>query len=117
MNCNSSIVVPKGAESRRKCLRLAWYYRDALISHGASEVLKERLCTSSDAYKAVFCRTCGNLAISNALSQTQTCRCCGNDAKFGTCTVPYAYRLLQNLLAGAALSLRFKLRETEQGMQ
>ena len=104
---------PIGGRARQGGLRLGEMERDALISHGASEVLKERLCTSSDAYKAVFCKTCGNLAISNALSQTQTCRCCGNDAKFGTCTVPYAYRLLQNLLAGASLSLKFKLREAE----
>jgi len=106
---------PIGGRSRQGGLRFGEMERDALISHGASEVLKERLCTSSDAYKAVFCKTCGNLAISNALSQTQTCRCCGNSAKFGTCTVPYAYRLLQNLLAGASLSLRFKLNEVEQG--
>lgn len=87
---------------------------DSLISHGASEVLTERLCTSSDAYKAVFCKTCGNIAISSAQTQAQTCRCCGNAGKFGTCQIPYAFRLLQNLLAGAALSIRFKLREKEE---
>lgn len=102
---------PIGGRSRSGGLRFGEMERDALISHGASETLTERLCTSSDAYKAVFCKTCGNIAISSTVTQTQNCRCCGNAGKFGTCLIPYAFRLLQNLLAGAALSIRFKLRE------
>jgi DNA-directed RNA polymerase II subunit RPB2 len=102
---------PVGGRSRGGGLRTGEMERDAFISHGATAVLTERLCTSSDAYKAVYCRECGQIAISDAISQQQICRCCGNNAKFGTCEIPYAYRLLQNMLAGAAINMRFKLKE------
>jgi len=105
---------PVGGRSRGGGLRAGEMERDSFISHGASAVLTERLCTSSDAFRTVFCKECGRIAISDSLSQTQSCRCCGNNAKFGTCEIPYAYRLLQNMLAGAAISLRFKLKEKGQ---
>ncbi len=35
--------------------------RDALIAHGVSYILKERLLNSSDAHLALICKNCGNL--------------------------------------------------------
>lgn len=79
--------------------------RDAVISHGASSVTKERLMLTSDAYQTVFCKTCGNFAVHDATTNRyKTCRLCGKD-EFGRVTIPYAYKLLIHLLGGAGISL------------
>ena len=88
--------------------------RDALISHGASAVLQERLCLSSDAYKPVFCQNCGTIAIANHITKQYICRVCGDQSSFGTCTIPYAYKLLTQLLAGAGVKLSMKMRVDKQ---
>jgi DNA-directed RNA polymerase beta subunit len=87
--------------------------RDSLISHGASSVLRERLCDVSDAYRTVWCQTCGTIAISDAISETYMCRNCKTKANFGTVTIPYAYKLLVHMLNGAGLNMTLGLRRTE----
>lgn len=104
---------PIGGRPRRGGLRSGEMEKDAFVTHGATSVVMERLCTSSDAYKAVFCKECGRISISDALTQTQFCRCCNNTTNFGTCQIPFAYRLLQNLLSGANISIRYKLKENK----
>ena len=79
--------------------------RDAVLSHGAAAVTQERLCLSSDAYKTVFCATCGTIAISDQQFGTYLCKSCGDKATFGTCTIPYAYKTFIQQLAGAGLRL------------
>lgn len=80
--------------------------RDNLISHGGSSMLQERMCTSSDAYKSVFCYTCGTIAISDIINKTFICRRCVGKAEFGTCTIPYTFKLLTHTLAAAGFDMR-----------
>ena len=87
--------------------------RDSLISHGASAVLRERLCDVSDAYKTVWCQTCGTIAISDAITNEYKCRQCKSKGNFGTVTIPYAYRLLSVVLNGAGLNMKLGLRKAE----
>lgn len=82
--------------------------RDAIISHGASAFLRERLCLVSDPYEAIYCSTCGTIAITS--EDKVVCRNCDDEAKFGTCTIPYSFKLLMQLLAGAGLSMKFKMK-------
>jgi DNA-directed RNA polymerase beta subunit/intein/homing endonuclease len=86
--------------------------RDAIISHGASAFLQERLCLVSDAYETVYCSTCGTIAISNVVEDKYVCRTCEDEAKFGVATIPYAFKLLSQLLAGANFNIAFKMCET-----
>lgn len=97
---------PVGGRARGGGQRFGEMERDAIISHGASEFLKERLCSVSDAFKTVFCSTCGSIAISN-VDEKFICRSCGPQAQFGTCEIPYAYKLMTHLLAGAGFNLSF----------
>lgn len=82
----------------------------ALASHGGSAMLRERLCDSSDAYRAVFCTTCGNLAISDAKNKLVSCRLCKREGNFGIVTIPYVFKVLIQLLNGVGLSMLLKLR-------
>ena len=88
--------------------------RDAIISHGASAFLQERLCLVSDAYETVYCATCGTIAISNIVEDKYICRTCEDKAKFGVATIPYAFKLLSQLLAGANFQIAFKMCETKK---
>jgi DNA-directed RNA polymerase beta subunit len=100
---------PVGGRARKGGQRFGEMERDAIISHGASEFLKERLCTVSDAYQTVYCSGCGTIAIANHTSDKFVCRTCNDNAKFGTCTIPYAYKLLTHMLAGAGFNLQFDM--------
>lgn len=85
---------PLEGRSRDGGLRFGEMERDAMISHGNSMFLKERLCDQSDPYKAPICAECGNI------STTKTkCLTCGND-KISMVGIPYASKLvLQELNA------------------
>ena len=102
---------PTGGRARKGGQRVGEMERDAIISHGAAEFLRERLCTVSDAYTPVYCSTCGTIAIANHADIKFICRTCGDKAKFGTCTIPYAYKLLTHKLAGAGFNLTFEMSE------
>lgn len=104
---------PVGGRKHRGGIRFGEMERDALISHGAPAVLQERLCKSSDAYKPVFCQTCGTIAIANHISKQYVCRACGDDAQFGTCTIPYSFKLLTQLLAGAGIKISLGMAQVE----
>lgn len=94
--------------------RIGEMERDSIISHGASAFLQERLCLVSDAYETVYCSTCGTIAISNIVDDKYICRTCEDKAKFGAATIPYAFKLLSQLLAGANFQIAFKMCETKK---
>ena len=78
---------PLEGRSRDGGLRFGEMERDAIISHGASQLLKERLFDMSDPYQMYICKTCGIIAHTTSL-----CTSCKDDVilvKF-----PYASKLL-----------------------
>jgi DNA-directed RNA polymerase II subunit RPB2 len=86
--------------------------RDAILSHGASNFLYERLITMSDAYTATFCAHCGDFAkfIINGSSGRGECRVCdekGLPKDVRKKTIPYVYKLLVQLMMGAQILIRF----------
>jgi len=88
--------------------------RDAILAHGASFFLKERLCDLSDAFKTVACSNCGNFATPKTIENKVICNNCTNEEgedTFGQITVPYAFTLLRNLLAGLNIELKFDFKE------
>lgn len=85
---------PVEGRSRDGGLRFGEMERDAIIVHGTSRFLKERLFDMSDPYNVVVCTKCG------MISATQTdCKGCGDD-KVRMINIPYAAKLLfQELMA------------------
>jgi DNA-directed RNA polymerase II subunit RPB2 len=94
-------------------LRFGEMERDSLISHGASAMLLDRLMACSDAYRTVWCQTCGTIAISDAVSQTSMCRKCKDKGNFGNLTIPYVYKLLIHLLNGLGINVTHGLQVLE----
>ena len=90
-------------------LRCGEMERDALIAHGVSRFLKERLMDMSDAYTCWVCDICGLFAtrkikLSNKKypqpDDTYYCMSCRNTTQISQIALPYACKLLfQELLA------------------
>jgi DNA-directed RNA polymerase II subunit RPB2 len=90
-------------------LRVGEMERDAMISHGATGILIDRLMIVSDKYRAVFCRKCGNFSISNSLKKEVKCPIHGNDPKlFGTLTFPYIFKLIIHMLIMLGMNVVIK---------
>ena len=79
---------PLEGRSRDGGLRFGEMERDAMIVHGNSRFLKERLFDMSDPYSVIICSLCGMISS----SQTE-CRGCKED-KLCTINLPYAAKLL-----------------------
>ena len=85
---------PVEGRSRDGGLRFGEMERDAVIAHGASSFLKERLFDHSDAYKLPVCKKCGVMATINYETNDGTCQICKNDKEVVNTEIPYACKLL-----------------------
>ncbi len=85
-------------------LKLGEMEKDALISHGASLLLKERF--SSDQTTALVCTTCGYLADPYLFNYRSKCPVCSN-TKFDEVEVAYAFKLFMNELRSLGISPSF----------
>jgi DNA-directed RNA polymerase beta subunit len=100
---------PVGGRAYEGGLKIGEMERDAIISHEAIENLWERLCGVSDKYTTVACQECGRIAISNSNTRVSICMQCGDKARFGVITIPYAIKLLNSLLSACNFDPTFDL--------
>lgn len=90
-------------------IRLGEMERDALLAHGASFIVQERLLHSSDEAKSLVCAKCGSLLAPMILPLRGTltdgqirqahCRDCGTGVEVDVVTLPYVFQYLTNELA------------------
>ncbi len=100
---------PPDGRARDGGLRMGEMEKDALLAHGLSKFLKEKLMDTSDAYTTYVCDICGLFAqrILNKNNQTYTttndlhfCPACSNYTRISKIMIPYAFKLvLQELMA------------------
>ena len=109
-------------------IRLGEMERDALLSHGVSFCLHDRLMNSSDSHLAYVCADCGELLPVRATKRssdivavahkafhevssraTQTCINCNSSTGVRSIHLPYIYRYLCNELAGMGIKISLKL--------
>jgi DNA-directed RNA polymerase II subunit RPB2 len=79
---------PVEGRSRDGGLRFGEMERDAIIVHGTSRFLKERLFDMSDPYNVIICSKCGMITPSQS-----DCKGCKDD-KIVKINIPYAAKLL-----------------------
>ena len=88
-------------------IRFGEMERDSLISHGATSTLLERLFLVADPYSTVFCRNCGNLAISRSSEGKQVfiCRICKAKGKemYGDLPIPYVMKYISHMMIGLCM--------------
>lgn len=120
---------PVEGRSRDGGLRFGEMEHGCLISYGVSELLKERMLDSSDAYELPLCMTCGFFAIpmrpddrsrfgwfdAEQLKRGQGmmlqsgmpyCPSCCSTENIGVIRVPYAFKLLVQELYGMLVAVR-----------
>jgi len=90
-------------EGRRRDggLKFGEMERDALIAHGASQMLLERLFKFADDFSVTVCFSCGEIVTG------QTCKtCCAATARV---EVPYIFKLIKQELGAMNLKLQLRL--------
>ena len=114
---------PVEGRAREGGLRFGEMERDCIISHGAANVLSERLFEQSDPFVATVCSKCGLLAQPVAdktlLRQKRPfCRVCNDHTSVQDVRMPYAFKLLlQELMAmNIAARLRLKCEQTDRAV-
>jgi len=91
---------PTEGRAREGGLRFGEMERDAMISHGLSQFLKERFMETSDQYFVHICDNCGLFARKVIDSNHYICDSCRETKKISTVALPYAFKLMvQELLA------------------
>lgn len=94
--------------------------RDALIAHGTSYLLKDRLLDCSDVSKARVCTSCGSIlspyleklrmgSVTDASERNRrwTCKACKQKDSVQTITLPFVFRYLVAELS--AMNIKVKL--------
>lgn len=93
--------------------------RDALIAHGVSYILKERLLNSSDASESIICTNCKSMISTYEKSdkfnrkQQRVCITCDQEGVFQEkkkVIIPYVLRYLVNELAAMNIKINFNLK-------
>jgi DNA-directed RNA polymerase II subunit RPB2 len=101
---------PMSGRSNEGGLKVGEMERDALVSHGSSALLRERLCDVSDVYNLPVCQ-CGVIAITNHEEKLYKCTACGPNTKIGVIRIPYVVKLLLHWLNVAGIHMKFKVSE------
>ena len=127
---------PVKGRKRHGGIRLGEMERDALLSHGVSFCLQDRLMNCSDSHLAFVCANCGSLLTVQAdaardslltagtqqilnggvrgggaggAGVKQTCKQCSSGKHVKAIYLPYVYRYLTNELAGMGIKLSLTL--------
>jgi DNA-directed RNA polymerase II subunit RPB2 len=116
--CQTATRQPVEGRAKNGGLRVGEMERDAIISHGCSEVLRDRLCVNSDLFETVVCKKCGflsepaipekNKKILDILHQRPYCRFCQSHDHVVKVEIPYAMKTLWQELLACHIHLKLK---------
>lgn len=102
---------PLEGRSKEGGLRFGEMERDAVISHGAANMLKDRMFYNSDPYRVHVCKLCGTICQSDLEKQRFLCKCIdgGNTTEIAQVFIPYACKLFFQELMSMNIVPRIKL--------
>lgn len=107
---------PTEGRARDGGLRFGEMERDCVISHGASELLRDRLLDNSDPSVATICGGCGLLAqpaaeTTHVRHKEARCRNCESGKCVKDMRCPHAFRLMLQELMAMNIAVRFEFGE------
>ncbi|XP_077268648.1 RNA polymerase I subunit Rpl135 isoform X1 [Temnothorax americanus] len=95
-------------------IRFGEMERDALISHGCSYLLQDRLFHCSDKITTLACQKCGSLLGPELIVKSmyyedeKRCRLCGEEDTVEEIEIPYIFRFLLIQLASCNINVKIK---------
>lgn len=99
---------PTEGRAREGGLRFGEMERDAMISHGLSQFLKERFMETSDSYIIHICNNCGLFARKVIDSNYYICDSCKESKDISQVALPYAFKLMVQELMSINILPRIK---------
>jgi DNA-directed RNA polymerase II subunit RPB2 len=100
---------PAEGRARNGGLRFGEMERDAIVAHGASAFLKERMLDTSDNYRVFVCRKCGLICTANPEKNIYKCSQCKNNADITQVRIPYSMKLLMQELMTMGVAPRMSV--------
>lgn len=97
-------------------IRFGEMERDALISHGCSYLLQDRLFHCSDKITTLACKKCGSLlgpelTVTNRCDEDdRRCRLCGEEDTVDEVEIPYIFKFLLIQLASCNINIKLKFK-------
>ena len=112
-SCQILTRAPAEGRSKDGGLRIGEMEKDSIISHGASEVARDRLFHQSDVFETLVCKQCGSFSregVDSAAEQWggKLCINCNTGEHCKMIQLPYSMKLLIQELAGAHIASSFK---------
>jgi DNA-directed RNA polymerase II subunit RPB2 len=103
---------PTEGRARNGGLRFGEMERDCLISHGATQMIMDRLLENSDPAHLTVCGRCGLLAHpaaqrTHVRHKEAMCHNCASSSEVRTMQAPYSFRLLLQELQAMSFGVRF----------
>ena len=103
---------PLEGRSREGGLKIGEMEKDAIVAHGMSQFLKERLMETSDISKAYVCDECGMFAAKVIDKEYYRCKGCHNSTRISAVVIPYACKLLFQELTSVNILPRIRTEKT-----
>jgi DNA-directed RNA polymerase subunit B' len=101
---------PTEGKARQGALRFGEMERDALIGHGASLLLKERMLDQSDKTSVLVCSQCGSMGYYDYIKRTAICPLCGGNS-LEEIEISYAFKVLLDEIKSLHILPSVKLNE------
>ena len=106
---------PLEGRSRDGGLKIGEMEKDAMVAHGMSQFLKERLMETSDISKVYVCDECGMFAAKVIDKEYYKCKGCQNSTRISAVVIPHACKLLFQELTAVNILPRIQTERSIHG--
>ena len=103
---------PLEGRSRDGGLKIGEMEKDAIVAHGMSQFLKERLMETSDISKVYVCDDCGMFVAKVIDKDYYKCKGCHNSTRISAVVIPHACKLLFQELTSVNILPRIRTEKT-----